>query len=120
PPGPRRPTCSCSTPAARRPAGYSTSPTTPGGPPPSCCCSARCGWPGSRCPAWPPPASGDVGPFPPPALPRPGRAPRGWGRLVLVPSTAVRQPQGDLAISVVLRAPVTAAAKLLSHEYAAA
>jgi 3-oxoacyl-[acyl-carrier protein] reductase len=49
----------------------------------------------------------------------PGMAARGFGRLVLVTSTAVRQPQRDLAISVVLRAAVTAAAKLLSHEYAA-
>ena len=64
---------------------------------PSCCCSARCGWPGSRCRAWPS---------------------RGFGRLVFVTSTAVRQPQPDLAISVVLRAAVTAAAKLLSLEYA--
>ena len=44
---------------------------------------------------------------------------RGFGRLVFVTSTAVRQPQPDLALSVVLRAAVTAAAKLLSHEYAA-
>jgi 3-oxoacyl-[acyl-carrier protein] reductase len=49
----------------------------------------------------------------------PGMAARGYGRLVLVTSTAVRQPQRDLAISVVLRAAATAAAKLLSHEYAA-
>jgi 3-oxoacyl-[acyl-carrier protein] reductase len=49
----------------------------------------------------------------------PGMASRGFGRLVFVTSTAVRQPQPDLAISVVLRAAVTAAAKLLSREYAA-
>jgi 3-oxoacyl-[acyl-carrier protein] reductase len=49
----------------------------------------------------------------------PGMASRGFGRLVFVTSTAVRQPQPDLAISVVLRAGVTAAAKLLSREYAA-
>ena len=49
----------------------------------------------------------------------PGMAGRGFGRLVFVTSTAVRQPQPDLAISVVLRAAVTAAAKLLSREYAA-
>ena len=49
----------------------------------------------------------------------PGMASRGFGRLVFVTSTAVRQPQPDLAISVVLRAAVTAAAKLLSLEYAA-
>jgi 3-oxoacyl-[acyl-carrier protein] reductase len=49
----------------------------------------------------------------------PGMASRGFGRLVFVTSTAVRQPQPDLAISVVLRAGVTAAAKLLSREHAA-
>jgi 3-oxoacyl-[acyl-carrier protein] reductase len=49
----------------------------------------------------------------------PGMASRGFGRLVFITSTAVRQPQPDLAISVVLRAAVTAAAKLLSREYAA-
>jgi 3-oxoacyl-[acyl-carrier protein] reductase len=49
----------------------------------------------------------------------PGMAGRGFGRLVFVTSTAVRQPQPDLAVSVVLRAGVTAAAKLLSLEYAA-
>jgi 3-oxoacyl-[acyl-carrier protein] reductase len=49
----------------------------------------------------------------------PGMGSRGFGRLVFVTSTAVRQPQPDLAISVVLRAAVTAAAKLLSREYAA-
>ena len=51
------------------------------------------------------------------ALPR--MAARGYGRVVLVTSTAVRQPQPDLAISVVLRSAVTAAAKLLSREFAA-
>ncbi len=51
------------------------------------------------------------------ALPRMAR--RGFGRVVLVTSAAVRQPQPDLAASVVLRAAVTAAAKLLSREYAA-
>jgi 3-oxoacyl-[acyl-carrier protein] reductase len=51
------------------------------------------------------------------ALPR--MAARGFGRVVFVTSTAVRQPQPDLATSVVLRAAVTAAAKLLSREYAA-
>ena len=49
----------------------------------------------------------------------PGMAARGFGRLVFVTSTAVRQPQPDLAASVVLRAAVTAAAKLLSAEHAA-
>ncbi|MDO0929952.1 SDR family oxidoreductase [Streptomyces sp. TG1A-8] len=51
------------------------------------------------------------------ALPRMGQ--RGFGRVVFVTSTAVRQPQPDLATSVVLRAAVTAAAKLLSREFAA-
>ena len=49
----------------------------------------------------------------------PAMAERGFGRLVFVTSAAVRQPQPDLAISVVLRAAVTAAAKLLAGEYAA-
>ena len=48
----------------------------------SCCCSGRCGWPGWRCRAM---------------------ADRGFGRVVFVTSTAVRQPQPDLAASVVLR-----------------
>ncbi|HEY1916235.1 MAG TPA: SDR family oxidoreductase [Streptosporangiaceae bacterium] len=48
----------------------------------------------------------------------PSMAARGFGRLVFITSTAVRQPQPDLAISVVLRAGVTAAAKLLSLEHA--
>ncbi|HTR92683.1 MAG TPA: SDR family oxidoreductase [Trebonia sp.] len=48
----------------------------------------------------------------------PVMAERGFGRLVFVTSTAVRQPQPDLAMSVVLRAAVTAAAKLLSLEHA--
>jgi 3-oxoacyl-[acyl-carrier protein] reductase len=49
----------------------------------------------------------------------PAMAARGFGRVVLVTSAVVRQPQADLAISVVLRSAVTAAAKLLSREYAA-
>jgi 3-oxoacyl-[acyl-carrier protein] reductase len=49
----------------------------------------------------------------------PGMAGRGFGRVVFVTSTAVRQPQPDLATSVVLRSAVTAAAKLLSREFAA-
>ena len=49
----------------------------------------------------------------------PAMAVRGFGRIVLVTSAAVRQPQPDLAISVVLRSAATAAAKLLSREYAA-
>jgi 3-oxoacyl-[acyl-carrier protein] reductase len=48
----------------------------------------------------------------------PAMAERGFGRIVVVTSTAVRQPQPDLAASVVLRAAVTSAAKLLSREYA--
>ena len=48
----------------------------------------------------------------------PAMADRGFGRVVLVTSTAVRQPQPDLALSVVLRSAVTATAKLLSREYA--
>ena len=51
------------------------------------------------------------------ALPR--MAAQGFGRVVFVTSTAVRQPQPDLATSVVLRSAVTAAAKLLSREFAA-
>ena len=51
------------------------------------------------------------------ALPR--MAERGFGRVVFVTSTAVRQPQPDLAVSVVLRSAVTAAAKLLALEFAA-
>lgn len=47
-------------------------------------------------------------------------AERGFGRIVFVTSTAVRQPQPDLATSVVLRSALTAAAKLLSREFAAA
>ena len=49
----------------------------------------------------------------------PAMAVRGFGRVVMVTSTAVRQPQPALAISVVLRSAATAAAKLLSREYAA-
>ena len=52
-------------------------------------------------------------------LAMPGMAKRGFGRVVFVTSTAVRQPQPDLAASVVLRSAVTAAAKLLSLEFAA-
>ena len=50
----------------------------------------------------------------------PPMAERGFGRVVFVTSTAVRQPQPDLAASVVLRSAVTAAAKLLAREFAAA
>jgi 3-oxoacyl-[acyl-carrier protein] reductase len=52
-------------------------------------------------------------------LAMPAMAKRGFGRVVFVTSTAVRQPQPDLAASVVLRSAVTAAAKLLSREFAA-
>ncbi|WP_432835644.1 SDR family oxidoreductase [Dactylosporangium sp. CA-092794] len=48
----------------------------------------------------------------------PGMAERGFGRVVIITSTAVRQPQPDIAASVVLRAAVTSAAKLLSREFA--
>ena len=48
----------------------------------------------------------------------PGMADRGFGRIVVITSTAVRQPQPGLALSTVLRAAVTNAAKLLSQEYA--
>lgn len=48
----------------------------------------------------------------------PGMAERGYGRVVFVTSNATRQPQPDLATSVVLRTAVTAAAKLLSREFA--
>ncbi|AGZ43008.1 short chain dehydrogenase [Actinoplanes friuliensis DSM 7358] len=48
----------------------------------------------------------------------PGMAERGFGRVIVITSTAVRQPQPDLAASVVLRAAMTSAAKLLSREYA--
>lgn len=48
----------------------------------------------------------------------PGMAGRGFGRVVIVTSTAVRQPQPGLAASTVLRAAVTSAAKLLSREFA--
>jgi 3-oxoacyl-[acyl-carrier protein] reductase len=48
----------------------------------------------------------------------PGMVERGYGRVVFVTSNAVRQPQPDLATSVVLRSAVTAAAKLLSREFA--
>jgi 3-oxoacyl-[acyl-carrier protein] reductase len=49
----------------------------------------------------------------------PAMAERGFGRVVFVTSNAVRQPQPDLATSVVLRSAVTSAAKLLSREFAA-
>lgn len=48
----------------------------------------------------------------------PAMAEHGFGRVVVVTSTAVRQPQPDLAISVVLRAAVTSAVKLLAREFA--
>jgi 3-oxoacyl-[acyl-carrier protein] reductase len=51
-----------------------------------------------------------------PALPR--MAARGFGRVIIVTSTAVRRPEPDLAVSVVLRSALTAAAKLMSREFA--
>src|SRR2546423_1505325 len=48
----------------------------------------------------------------------PAMAARGFGRLVFITSTAVRQPQPDLPPSGVLPAPGTSAAKLLSREVA--
>jgi 3-oxoacyl-[acyl-carrier protein] reductase len=48
----------------------------------------------------------------------PTMAERGFGRVVVVTSTSVRQPQPDLAISVVLRSAMTSAAKLLAREFA--
>ncbi|MFI5955209.1 SDR family oxidoreductase [Cryptosporangium sp. NPDC051539] len=51
------------------------------------------------------------------ALPR--MADRGFGRVVFVTSTAVRRPEPDLAVSVILRSAATAAAKLLAAESAA-
>ncbi|GLZ47703.1 3-oxoacyl-ACP reductase [Actinomycetospora sp. NBRC 106375] len=47
-----------------------------------------------------------------------GMQERGFGRVVVVTSTAVRQPMPDLAISTVLRSAMTAAAKLLATEVA--
>lgn len=49
----------------------------------------------------------------------PRMAAQGFGRVLFVTSSAVRQPQPDLATSVVLRSAVTAAAKLLAREFAA-
>jgi 3-oxoacyl-[acyl-carrier protein] reductase len=48
-----------------------------------------------------------------------GMRERGSGRVVVVTSTAVRQPMPDLALSTVLRSAMTAAAKLLAGEVAA-
>ena len=48
----------------------------------------------------------------------PGMAERGFGRVIAVTSTVVRQPQADLAASVALRAALTNALKLASAEYA--
>ncbi|HEX8868651.1 MAG TPA: SDR family oxidoreductase, partial [Lentzea sp.] len=49
----------------------------------------------------------------------PAMARRGFGRAVVITSTAVRQPQPGLASSTVLRAAVTSAMKLVSRQYAA-
>lgn len=48
----------------------------------------------------------------------PAMAERGFGRVVVISSTAVRQPQPQLAASTVLRSAVTAATKLAAREYA--
>jgi 3-oxoacyl-[acyl-carrier protein] reductase len=48
----------------------------------------------------------------------PAMADRGFGRIIAVTSTAVRQPQPDLALSVVLRSALTSAVNLLAREYA--
>lgn len=48
----------------------------------------------------------------------PAMAERGYGRVVVISSTAVRQPQPELAASTVLRSATTAAAKLAALEYA--
>jgi 3-oxoacyl-[acyl-carrier protein] reductase len=48
----------------------------------------------------------------------PVMAARGFGRVVVVGSTAVRQPQPGLAASTVLRSAMTSAAKLAAREYA--
>jgi 3-oxoacyl-[acyl-carrier protein] reductase len=48
----------------------------------------------------------------------PAMADRGFGRVIAVTSTAVRQPQPDLALSVVLRSALTSAVNLLAREYA--
>jgi 3-oxoacyl-[acyl-carrier protein] reductase len=50
----------------------------------------------------------------------PAMAGRGFGRVIVVTSTTVRQPQADIAASVVIRAAVTSAVNLLSKEFAAA
>jgi 3-oxoacyl-[acyl-carrier protein] reductase len=48
-----------------------------------------------------------------------GMQQRGSGRVVVVTSTAVRQPMADLAVSTVLRSAMTAAVKLMASEVAA-
>jgi 3-oxoacyl-[acyl-carrier protein] reductase len=48
----------------------------------------------------------------------PAMAGRGFGRIIAVTSTAVRQPQPDLALSVVLRSALTSAVNLLAREQA--
>jgi 3-oxoacyl-[acyl-carrier protein] reductase len=60
-----------------------------------------------------------LGPLQLARLALPPMAERGFGRVVFVTSTAVRQPQPEIATSAVLRSAVTAAAKLLSREFAA-
>lgn len=48
----------------------------------------------------------------------PSMAARGFGRVVVISSTAVRQPQPGLAVSTVLRSATTSAVKLAALEYA--
>lgn len=48
----------------------------------------------------------------------PTMAERGFGRVIVLSSTAVRQPQPELAASTVLRSAMTAAAKLAAREHA--
>jgi 3-oxoacyl-[acyl-carrier protein] reductase len=59
-----------------------------------------------------------LGPLRLAGLALPKMAGQGFGRVIVITTTAVRQPQPGLAASVVLRAATTAAAKLLSREYA--
>jgi 3-oxoacyl-[acyl-carrier protein] reductase len=60
-----------------------------------------------------------LGPLRLAGLTMPGMAARGFGRVVVVTSTAVRRPDPNLAASVVLRSAMTAAATLLAAEFAA-
>jgi 3-oxoacyl-[acyl-carrier protein] reductase len=60
-----------------------------------------------------------LGPLRLAGLALPGMADRGFGRVVVVTSTAVRTQDPNLAASVVLRSAMTAAAGLLATEFAA-